>query len=274
MPLELSTSQIQRMKELGIESEFDSFNSIYERNRLFENAVKAATKCQRELLRQKYSQKKRHSVKELECIIVSHLINLGFLECYTPMIISKDSLYKMNLSEEHPLWKQVFWLDSGHCLRPMLAPNLYCIMHHLKRNLKSPVRIFEVGPCFRKESKGCSHLEEFTMLNMVEMEPEISPIDRLSDLIAIVMEPLGLNYELTHEESEVYGVTIDVVVNGVEVASASYGPHSLDHANGINVPWAGVGFGIERLAQLINGDRNIKRVGRSLIYLDGVRLDI
>jgi phenylalanyl-tRNA synthetase alpha chain len=147
-------------------------------------------------------------------------------------------------------------------------------MHHLKRSLRSPVRIFEVGPCFRKESKGCSHLEEFTMLNLVEMEPEISPEERLPEIIALVMDTLGLNYDLVSEESEVYGVTIDVIVDDVEVASASFGPHSLDDANGINVPWAGVGFGIERLAQMINGDQNIKRVGRSLIYLDGVRLDI
>jgi hypothetical protein len=31
---------------------------------------------------------------------------------------------------------------------------------------------------------------------------------------------------------------------------------------------------LERLVQQINGESNIKRVGRSLVYLDGVRLDI
>ena len=71
-----------------------------------------------------------------------------------------------------------------------------------------------------------------------------------------------------------YGETIDVLVNGTEVASASYGPHKLDRDNGVVMPWTGVGMGLERLVQQINGESNIKRVGRSLVYLDGVRLDI
>jgi len=37
-------------------------------------------------------------------------------------------LEKMTITSEHPLSKQVFWLDYNKCLRPMLAPNLYYLL--------------------------------------------------------------------------------------------------------------------------------------------------
>ncbi|MCG7841133.1 MAG: hypothetical protein MIO87_04375 [Methanomassiliicoccales archaeon] len=148
------------------------------------------------------------------------------------------------------------------------------MIRHLKRFVSGPLKIFEVGPCFRKESQGNKHLEEFTMLNLVEIDSEGDRVERVADLVKLVMEPLDLRYELINESSEVYGETIDIMVNGIEVASASFGPHKLDKMNGVDTPWTGVGFGIERLVQLLNGETNIKRVGRSLAYLDGVRLDI
>ena len=36
----------------------------------------------------------------------------------------------------------------------------------------------------------------------------------------------------------------------------------------------GIGFGLERLQMTIQGAPNLKRVGRSLTYLDGIRLNI
>ena len=38
--------------------------------------------------------------------------------------------------------------------------------------------------------------------------------------------------------------------------------------------WAGLGVGLERLIRLKEGFMNIRRAGRSLIYLDGARLNI
>jgi hypothetical protein len=63
-------------------------------------------------------------------------------------------------------------------------------------------------------------------------------------------------------------------VAGIEVASGVTGPHRLDTRWGIFDPWVGIGFGLERLCQVKAGYANIKRVGRSLKYLDGVRLNI
>jgi phenylalanyl-tRNA synthetase alpha chain len=190
------------------------------------------------------------------------------------MIIPAESLNKMGITESHPLREQVFWVDEKRALRPMLAPNLYFLMRHLKRSVKMPLRLFEIGPCFRKESHGNTHLEEFTMLNLVELKPDVDAMERLEEHIGLIMRTVGLEYALVPQESEVYVKTVDVEVNGVELASGAVGPHILDKAHGITDPWSGVGFGLERILLMRNGETNIKKVGRSLIYLDGARIDI
>lgn len=210
----------------------------------------------------------------MEAKIVEVLVAVGFVEVSTPIIIGKGSLAKVGLGEDHPLWRQVYWVDRDRCLRPMLAPNLYQMLSHLQRLWAPPVSIFEVGPCFRKESKGSNHLAEFTMLNLVDLAPEKGAAERLRDLAGVVMESLGLEYELVETDSEVYGATIDIEVAGVEVASGVAGPHVLDEEWGISAPWAGWGFGIERLAMLRTGAGRIHPVARSLVYLDGARLNV
>ena len=148
------------------------------------------------------------------------------------------------------------------------------MLSHLQRLWPPPVRIFEVGPCFRRESKGANHLSEFTMLNLVELEPAGDVVDRLRALAELVMGRLGLDYELVEKESEVYGATIDIEVAGIEAASGVAGPHPLDEEWGIHGPWAGWGLGLERLAMMRSGSSRVHAVGRSLSYLDGARLNI
>ncbi len=274
MVMDFTASQLQRLKELGVDECPDRFESAKDRNTIFEEVVRQAARTHRKNLRDRCRQGQRHSVKDAEINVVDALVQKGFVECLTPIIIKKEGVQRMGITEDHPLWKQIFWLNDNECLRPMLAPNLYCIMRYLEKQVATPIRLFEVGPCFRKESQGCMHLEEFTMINAVEIDPCYDRQERISELVRLMMEPFDIEYSLVTESSDVYGETVDVLVNGTEVASASYGPHKLDKDNGVVMPWTGVGMGLERLVQQINGESNIKRVGRSLVYLDGVRLDI
>jgi phenylalanyl-tRNA synthetase alpha chain len=83
------------------------------------------------------------------------------------------------------------------------------------------------------------------------------------------------NYQLVTESCGVYGETMDIVTDtGTELASAAMGPHPLDGAWGIVDTWVGIGMGLERLVMAKEGYQNIQRAGRSLIYLDGIRLNI
>ena len=201
---------------------------------------------------------------------------MGFVRVVTPLIIASDALRKMGIEHGHPLREQVFWLDDGRCLRPMLAPNLYTLLRRLDRHWTKPFGIFEIGPCFRRDSKGASHLNEFTMLNLVELGgQEKEGRGRLEELAALVMGAAGIaRYELEVTQSEVYGAMIDVTVDGAEVCSAGLGPHPLDSNWGIVDPWVGLGFGLERLIMTREGYPNIERAGRSLSYVDGVRLNL
>ena len=217
---------------------------------------------------------RRPVTRVVEADLVEWLNQAGFVEVTTPVMMSKGMLSRMNITDFHPLKKQIFWVDPETCLRPMLAPHLYSLMGRLGKIWPMPVRLFEVGPCFRKESKGSKHLSEFTMLNLVEMGVEGDPQERLASLAGGLMETLGLEFQLQIEKSDVYGDTTDILVDGVEVASGAVGPHPLDVHWDVAENWAGLGLGLERLVLIKKDFNNIRRVGRSLIYLDGARLNV
>lgn len=201
----------------------------------------------------------------------------GFTRVATPILITADKLSKMNIDQDNHLREQVFWADRKHCLRPMLAPNLYEVMRDLHRITKKSVKIFEAGSCFRKESQGAQHMNEFTMLNLVELDSvrEGEQMERLVQLAKGAMKAAGIDgYELVRESSGVYIETLDIVVNGVEIASGAYGPHPLDLAWGIFDPWVGIGFGLERMAMVKGRYQTIKRAGKSISYVDGIPLKL
>ena len=161
----------------------------------------------------------------------------------------------------------------------MLAPNLYVVMRELHRITGEPVKIFERGSCFRKESQGAQHMNEFTMLNCVELAAiaEGGQLEEMKRLARCAMEALQVpedEYEFVVEESTVYGHTLDIEINGMEVASGSYGPHFLDAQWGVFDTWVGIGFGIERLTMALNKSKTIKSYGGSIAFIDGQPLNV
>ncbi len=270
--------QKQRLQELNASEEQlrQSFNSEKERNNCYQETEKQLVSRAKADLERYRSDLKEPPLVTMEAKLSEALVEAGFSRVATPILLSKGLLEKMQITEEHSLFKQIFWVDEKKCLRPMLAPNLYYLNRDLLRIWEHPVSIFEIGPCFRKDTQGSSHLQEFTMLNLVEMGlPEADCNSRLEELAALIMAAVGLNdYEIEIENSEIYGSTIDVVTGGCEVGSGAIGPHPLDNHWGINVPWAGIGFGLERLVMLKEGYYNIQKAARSLTYLNGIRLNI
>lgn len=276
MKLAFTVTQKQRLIELDAAGDIDGlfFDTLEERDRSFKEINQELVRKNRQRLQKLHQESLRPAVRILEAALVKSLNGDGFIEVTTPTVLSKGMLEKMGITEDHPLREQVYWLDNSSCLRPMLAPNLYYLLGRLAKAWPRPIRIFEIGQCFRKESKGAKHLSEFTMLNLVEMGVAGDPQARLAQMAGLVMDTAGLAYRLDAEISEVYGNTTDVTVNGLEVASGATGPHPLDSNWNIAENWAGLGFGLERLVMVKEGFQNIRRVGRSLIYLDGGRLNI
>ena len=273
--MQFTTTQIQRLRNLGCPLDDDlDFETAEERNAAFKNMERFAIKANRSALRSMRENRSPVLVNELAQELSAFLRNRGFMEVSTPITIPAVFLERMGIGGDHDLHDQVFWIDSKTCLRPMLAPGLYDISRKLIDILGAPLAVFEVGPCFRKESRGSRHLECFTMLNFVEWGiPEEEKHDRARQLVADVMGEMGLEYELVEEDSTVYGKTFDVVVEGDELASGAFGPHPLDPAWSITETWLGVGIGLERAVCMREGINNIQRVGRSLAYHNGIGLN-
>jgi pyrrolysyl-tRNA synthetase-like protein len=271
--------QIKRLKELNADPEAlsTSFATHKERNPAYQALEKKLVKQEKSRLNAFLSSGRQTKLHKLECRLTEVLNQQGFSRVTTPTLLSKTQLAKMSIDEQHPLFEQVYWISDKQCLRPMLAPNLYQIMYELARLGKKPIRFFEIGPCFRKESKSAQHYPEFTMLNLVEMGlPKEDRHERLMELGQLVAEAAGLKkVDFEQEKSAVYGDTIDIVCgdNKLEIASGAMGPHPLDHAWRITDTWVGLGFGLERMVMLAEGSDRIGKWGKSLTYLDGIRLN-
>ena len=270
--------QKQRLQELGAsKGQVEMvFEDSADRNKAYQTLESSLVSRGRGELLDYREIIKRPALLDLESKLVKALTAARFSQVVTPILLSKGLLAKMTVTEDHPLFRQVFWVDDRKCLRPMLAPNLYYLLKDLLRLWPHPVSIFEIGSCFRKDTQGGEHMQEFTMLNLVEMGlPLEKRPERLKEMASLVMDAAGINdYNLETEKSEVYGETLDIVSGELELGSGAMGPHVLDEKWDIDVPWVGIGFGLERLVMVREGLSNVLKAGRSLTYFNGIRLNI
>jgi len=275
----LTTAQQQRLTELSApDSEITmAFETKQARDAFFKEKEKFHAEGNRGRILDTLNNTRYTMLHSVEDTLSRCLMSDGFTKVSTPTIITANMLARMTVDPTHPLTNQVFWLDNKRCLRPMLAPNLYEVMGQLRKITREPVRIFECGSCFRKESQSSKHLNEFTMLNLVELAgvEEGKQMEKLKQMATSLMAVLEIaDYELVVESSVVYGETLDIIVGGQELASGAYGPHPLDDNWQISDPWVGIGFGLERVVMAKSGLGHIKSVGRSTGYLNGARLKI
>lgn len=274
-----TSTQQGRLAALGVDEVAGkaTFETARARNEAFQQLEYVAVARNRATLQRLTSVTREPALRRLERELAHSLHAAGFTEVVTPTIITASQLDRMSIDEENPLHDQVFWTDSKHCLRPMLAPGLYTLSKKLISSTGLPLRVFEIGSCFRRESEGKRHLEEFTMLDLVEWgTPFEQRHSRLEELMRLVLDAADMvGWNLTDDESVIYGQGIDAEdANGLELASSSMGPHRLDAAWGIDCTWVGIGFGLERLLESRESSDNIHRFSHSTTYLDGAVLNI
>lgn len=266
--------------ELGLDPDQipAEFSLPGERNRHFQEIEKKQVRDQKKKLGHLLNHERKTQFQVLRERLEKTLFHQGFTGVSTPIVLTSQALAKMGIDQRHPLSRQIYRLSQNRCLRPMLAPGLYSLMRNFSRLRHRPIRFFEIGSCFRKESNGSRHCNEFTMLNFVEMGlSETDRYNRLKTVASMVMKAVGIDeYYFDNKDSKIYGSTLDVMAGPrrIEVASGAMGPHPLDHAWGITDNWVGMGFGVERLLMISNGDASIGRWARNLAYLDGICLNI
>ena len=280
MNISWTGTQLGRLKELeaGEDDLGRAFETDKDRDKAYQKLEKHLVDSARRRLDELRTGHRRPRLNRLESLLAQVLIDIGFVQVATPTIMSRRLLAKMSIDEHHPLASQIFWLGGDRCLRPMLAPHLYFVLKDLLRLWDKPVRIFEIGSCFRKETKGSQHSNEFTMLNLVEMGlKKDDRQSRLEKLTSIVAAAAGIeDYSFQTINSAVYGETVDILAGErrMEIGSSAMGPHELDHAWQITDAWVGIGFGLERLLMAAEDIKSLGKVARSLGYLDGIRLNI
>lgn len=275
-----SDIQAKRLIELGYGQEncCRQFISEEARDSAFQQIEKQCIRKERRNLEELRDKVRRPRLCRLETHLSEVLATQGFVQVTTPIIMSKSMLVKMGIHEDHPFNRQVFWVNAKQCLRPMLAPHLYAVARNLLRLWEKPVRLFEIGPCFRKESSGAQHSNEFTMLNMAEFGlPESRRHERIKEMAAVILDAAGIaDYRFEVKDSEVYEETTDIVSGprALELGSSAMGPHPLDRQWRITTTWVGIGFGLERMLMAMEKYATMGMMTRSLTYLDGNRLSI
>ncbi len=263
---EFTQSQKNRILSLLGPGEMISFKK---EKRSFKEIESTLLTQRRQELRKMYEDDRENLLGKLERTITEFFVDRGFLEIKSPILIPFEYMERMGVGEDKKLAEQIFRVDDNMCLRPMLAPGLYNCLRKFDNVLPDPIRIFEIGPCYRKESDGKSHLEEFTMLNFCQMGSRCSR-ENLEYLIEDFLEFLGIDYEIVADSCMVYGDTIDVMHKDLELSSAVVGPIPMDMDWGIDKPWMGAGFGLERLLKVKHDFKNIKRSSRSESYYNGI----
>jgi len=116
--LKLTWTDVQRgrLQELdAIESELDrQFDNTSDREQTFQRLEKELVKKNRELLKTFREIHLRPKLCKLESRLVDVLVKHEFVQVTTPIIMSKGHLAKMSISEDHPLFSQIYWLsDAG-----------------------------------------------------------------------------------------------------------------------------------------------------------------
>jgi len=220
-----------------------------------------------------YADDREDYLGKLERDITKFFVDRGFLEIKSPILIPAEYVERMGINGDTELSKQVFRVDKNLCLRPMLAPTLYNYLRRFDRILPDPIKIFEVGSCYRKESDGKEHLEEFTMVNFCQMGSGCTR-ENLEALIKEFLDYLEIDFEIVGDSCMVYGDTLDVMHGDLELSSAVVGPVPLDREWGIDKPWIGAGFGLERLLKVMHNFKNIKRGSRSESYYNGISTNL
>jgi phenylalanyl-tRNA synthetase alpha chain len=277
MDIPWSPVQQRRLEEIGATGRSSAlFGSEAERDAAFLELERRLVKARRAELVGLQAEARPPALCRLERRLADVLAEAGFTRVATPTLMSRGMLAKMGIRAGHPLFEKIFWVDERRCLRPMLAPHLYSLLVDLLRVWEKPVRIFEAGSCFRRETRGSKHAAEFTMLNLCEMGlPAADCRRRLEELAALLMRAAGIEgWVLESEDSVVYGQTLDLVSGGVELGSTAIGPHELDRPWRITEPWVGIGLGLERVVMVAEGGESLARWGRSLTHLDGLPLRV
>lgn len=154
-------------------------------------------------------------------------------------------------------------------LRSHITSSWYPTLSSLLKTKPLPIKLFSQGPRFRREQRQDeSHLFESTASSCVVME-ETFNIEKGYELCSLILKELGFKackFKTKVVTSNYYegGTDTEVFITHneeeIEVANLGfYSKASLDNY-GIPHPVFNLGFGVDRLAAILNNERDLRRL--------------
>jgi len=119
-----SDVQKRRLTELDAapEDEYAQFEKEDDRDKAFQDLEKKLIKKARFRLRELRETHRRPALCRMESLLADTLNAVGFVRVITPTIMSRTHLAKMTIDENHPLFSQVFWLDTSRVTQTTWRP--------------------------------------------------------------------------------------------------------------------------------------------------------
>ena len=162
-------------------------------------------------------------------------------------------------------------------LRSHMTSLWFPVMAALQDKRPLPIKLFSIGPKFRREQRLDSlHLYESYVASIAIMGEELTLEDG-SALTKAVLEELGfkeVRFETKKVTSKYYapGTEMEVFIRfrnqWIEVGDQGlYSPVALANYD-IRYPVFNVGFGVERLAMLLTGEADIRRLSYPQFYME------
>ena len=162
-------------------------------------------------------------------------------------------------------------IPSGKTLRSHMTANWFGALSHLKNRRPLPIKLFSIGPRFRREQRqDAHHLYESTSASLVVADSNFTLSDG-QELTTEILKRVGfpsLEFKKKEVFSNYYEAETDteIMINlkGEEIEIANLGFYAKDALLNYEIPCPvfNLGFGVERLAMLKSREEDL----RSLVY--------
>jgi len=238
----------------------------------------------------------KHSLHELNNKFREIFLSYGFNEVELPSIVAEQEVYKQYGPEAPLILDRVFYLaglprkeldiskekkeqikkiPAVLTLRSHMSASWFSLLAKMQRTHKLPLKLFSIGKRYRREQKqDAYHLYESTSASIVVMAQGITLEDG-KDLTRKILQDLRFekNKIIPKKTTSKYyapGTDLEVYIafKGKEIEVANLGFYSPVPLAKYKIwyPVLNLGFGVERVAMVLNGVNDIRKLVYPEIY--------
>lgn len=189
----------------------------------------------------------------------------------------KDTMGLRILERVFPELSQLKPVPSSHTLRSHMTSGWFITLNNVYGKQTPPVKLFSIDRCFRREQKeDASHLMTYHSASCVWMDQEVS-VDLGMAISENLLQHFGFKkfkflpdekkskYYVPNTQTEVYGYHPQLG-DWVEVATFGiYSPLALSKY-GVKQEVLNLGVGAERIAMILNGEKDIRKLVYPQVY--------